>query len=176
MVSNPEFAQNSSPFGSEIQELESPEGELHLRFVLPSEMGFVLPAESIREVMQQSPDQITPIPNASPLLLGTMNLRGQIIWVADLAQFLGDSMILRTDRPEIPVIAVEDQDTLLGLAVSDMRGMRWLSPEKIKIQLNDVPDNMAPFIRGGWLPDDDEEGIWHLLDHVAVLRSARWGT
>lgn len=174
--SNPEFLRNPSPFGSEIEELESPEGELHLRFVLPSGMAFALPAEGIREVMQQAPDQITPIPNVSPLLLGTINLRGEIIWVADLGQFLGDTAPLRTDRPEIPVIAVEDQDTLLGLAIGDLKGMQWLSPEKLQIQLNNIPDSMAPFIRGGWLPGEDEDILWHLLDHVAILRSARWAT
>ncbi|OKH19568.1 chemotaxis protein CheW [[Limnothrix rosea] IAM M-220] len=176
MVGNTEFSQNPSPFGSEVQQLESPEGELHLRFILPSGMAFALPADGIREVMQQSPEQITPIPNVSPLLLGTINLRGQIIWVADLGQFLGDPTPLRINRPEIPVIAVEDQDTLLGLAVGDMRGMRWLPPENLQLQLNGIPDSMAPFIRGGWLPDEDEDVIWHLLDHVAVLRSARWAT
>ena len=176
MVGNEEFSQNPSPFGSEVEQLESPEGELHLRFTLPSGMAFALPAEGIREVMQQSPDHITPIPNASPLLLGTMNLRGQIIWVADLGQFLGDPTPLRTDRAELPVIAIEDQDTLLGLAIGDMHGMRWLPLEKLQIQLNNIADSMAPFIKGGWLPEEDEDIMWHLLDHVAVLRSARWAT
>jgi twitching motility protein PilI len=96
--------------------------------------------------------------------------------VADLGQFLGDSTPLRTDRAEIPVIAIEDQDTLLGLAIHEMKGMRWLSPEGLQIQLNNIPDSMAPFIRGGWLPDEDEDVVWHLLDHIAILRSARWGT
>ena len=176
MVGNTEFGQNPSPFGSEVQQLESPEGELHLRFVLPSGMAFALPADGIREVMQQSPEQITPIPNVSPLLLGTINLRGQIIWVADLGQFLGDPAPLKTNRPEIPVIAIEDQDTLLGLAVGEMRGMRWLPPENLQLQLNGIPDSMSPFIRGGWFPDEDEDMIWHLLDYIAVLRSARWAT
>lgn len=176
MVGNPEFENNPASFGSEIQELESPEGDLHLRFLLPSGMGFVLPAEGIREVMQHSPERITPIPNVSPLLLGTINLRGQVIWVADLGQFLGDPIPLRTDRAEIPVIAIEDQDTLLGLAVDEMQGMRWLSPENLHIQLNNISDSMAPFIRGGWLPGEDEDILWHLLDHVAILRSARWAT
>lgn len=176
MAGNPELTRNPAPFDSEIQKLESPEGELHLRFTLPSGMSFALPAEGIREVMQQAPDQITLIPNVSPLLLGTINLRGQIIWVADLGRFLGEEVPLRTDRQEVPVIAIENQDTLLGLAIGEMRGMRWLSPENLKIQLNDIPDSMAPFIRGGWLPDEDEDEVWHLLDYVAVLSSARWAT
>src|SRR5919199_6294857 len=104
MVGNPDFLTSSGQDqASEFQELESPEGELHLRFFVPSGNEFALPATGIREVISPTPDRITPIPNASPLLLGTLNWRGQVIWVADLGQFLGDMAILNTDRPEIPV-------------------------------------------------------------------------
>ncbi|MBV5260832.1 chemotaxis protein CheW [Synechococcus moorigangaii CMS01] len=172
------FEQSQTALETNLQALESPEGELHLKFRLPSGMSFVLPATGIREVMQQSPDRITPIPNVSPLLLGTINLRGQVIWVADLGQFLGDNAPLRTDRAEIPVIAVEDQDMLLGLAVEEMEGMEWLSADALQIQLNDLSDVMAPFIRGAWTEAETEADtvLWHLLDHVAILRSARWAT
>ena len=89
MVANSEFLVDANPedLNSEFQTIQALEGELHLRFFLPSNEEFALPAIAIREVMQQPPDRITPIPNASPLLLGTINLRGQVIWVADLGQF-----------------------------------------------------------------------------------------
>ena len=107
MLNNADFltgnAQNIAP---DNQELQTPVGELYLRFYLPSQDEFALSAVGICEVMQQPLDRITPIPNASPLLLGTINLRGQVIWVADLGQFLGDSSPLNTDRAEIPIIAI----------------------------------------------------------------------
>jgi twitching motility protein PilI len=176
MTDDHSFEQDPNVLEANLQELESPEGELHLKFRLPSGMGFVLPAVGLREVMQQSPDRITPIPNVSSLVLGTINLRGQVIWVADLGQFLGDGAPLRTDRAEIPVIAVEDQDMLLGLAIDHMEGMQWLAQEELQIQLNDLSDVIAPFVRGAWPDREDETTRWHLLDHVAILRSARWGT
>jgi purine-binding chemotaxis protein CheW len=122
MIGNPDFllTGRSSDQAPEFQELESPEGELHLRFYVSTDQEFALPATGIREVLSQAPDRITPIPNASPLLLGTLNFRGRVIWVADLGQFLGEQTVLNTDRPEIPVIAVEDQDTMLGLAVDQI--------------------------------------------------------
>lgn len=173
MVGNPDFltgiGQDQAP---EFQELESPEGELHLRFYVPSGNEFALPAIGIREVISKSPDQITAIPNASPLLLGTLNVRGQVIWVADLGQFLGDTIPLDTDRPEIPVIAVEDQDTLLGLAIDRIVGMDWLDIDQIQMSTN-VPDSMAPFLRGEWMMTQENQYL-RLLDQVAILRSARW--
>jgi purine-binding chemotaxis protein CheW len=173
MVGSPDFltgrGQDQAP---EFQELESPEGELHLRFYVASGNEFALPATGIREVISPAPDRITPIPNVSPLLLGTLNLRGRVIWVADLGQFLGDPTPLNTDRPEVPVIAVEDQDIMLGLAVDRIVGMDWLDIDEIQAALN-VPDSVAPFLRGEWAIAQQEAHL-QLLDQLSILRSARW--
>ena len=174
MIVNSDFLAGREPDqASEIQELESPEGELHLRFFVTSGDEFALPATGIKEVIASPPDRITPIPNVSPLLLGTLNVRGRVIWVADLGQFLGDTTPLNTDRPEIFVIAVEDQDTMLGLAVDRILGMDWLDIEEIQMPSN-VPDSMAPFLRGEWALGQNNAKFLRLLDQVAILRSARW--
>jgi twitching motility protein PilI len=174
MVGNPDFltgsGQDQAP---EFQELETPEGELHLRFYVTSGNEFALPAIGIREVISRSPDQITPIPNVSSLLLGTLNVRGRVIWVADLGQFLGEAASLNTDRPEISVIAVEDQDIMLGLAVDRIIGMDWLDIDEVQMPTN-VPDSMAPFLRGEWVLSKEAGKFLRLLDQVAILRSARW--
>lgn len=173
MVGNPDFltaqGQDQAP---EFQELESPEGELHLRFYIPSGNEFALPATGIKEVLSPSPDRITPVPNVSPLLLGTLNVRGRVVWVADLGQFLGDAAMLNTDRQEISVIAVEDQDILLGLAVDQVVGMDWMDVDQLQLAGN-VPDSVAPFLKGEWQLDEAGNSL-RLLDQVAILRSARW--
>jgi twitching motility protein PilI len=158
---------------SELQQLDSPEGELHLRFFVTSGEEFALPASGIREVISSPPDRITPIPNVSPLLLGTLNVRGRVIWVADLGQFLGEAMPLSTDRAEISVIAVEDQDMMLGLAIERIIGMDWLDIEEIQMPTVEV-DGMAPFLKGEWRVGKEGSHMLRLLDQVAILRSARW--
>lgn len=176
MVGNPDFLTGQGADASEFQELETPEGELHLRFFVASGAEFALPATGIKEVLSQALDRITPIPNVSPLLLGTLNLRGRVIWVADLGQFLGDTMQLNTDRTEIPVIAIEDQDTILGLAVeaiNNSTAMDWLPTDEMRMPVQ-VPDSMAPYIKGEWVLDESEERVLRLLDQIAILRSARW--
>lgn len=157
-------------FSSELQSYESPEGELHLRLYLPSKKELAIPATGIREVVSQSPNLITPVPNASVLLLGTMNLRGQVIWVADLGQFLGEPGALTTERSEIPVIAVESQEMIMGLAVERIAGMEWLEPGELEMA-SDLSDEMAPFIVGEW---ELENSSLLLLNPSAILRSARW--
>jgi purine-binding chemotaxis protein CheW len=175
MVGNSDFpAEQTSDIASDIERLETPEGELHLRFFLPSGSEFALSASGIKEVLNQPPDRITPIPNASPLLLGTINLRGQVIWIADLGQFLGDRVALNPQRQEIPIIAIEDQEIMFGLAIDRIGEMEWLDIAQIQMPTN-VPNHIAPFIRGEWVLDSEENESLRLLDQVAILRSARWG-
>lgn len=174
MVGNPElFTGSGQELAPDIQNLKTPEGELYLQFYLPSNDEFALPTTGIKEVMLQTPDRITPIPNASPLLLGTINLRGQVIWVADLSQFLGDPMGLNTDRAEIPIIAIEDQETILGLAIARLGEMEWLNIEALQMPSN-IPDQIAPYVQGEWVLGEDPQKVLRLLDQVAILRSARW--
>jgi len=163
----------ASESGEALDVREAPEGELHLRFRIPSGQEFALSAAGIREVVAQSPGLVTAIPNASSLLLGTMNLRGQVIWVADLGQFLGEPTALSTERVEIPIIAIEDQDTTIGLAVEGIIGMDWLDVEELRVPEN-VPDSMVSFVSGEWELDADSGQCLRLLDPAAILRSARW--
>lgn len=153
----------------EIQELETPVGELHLRFFLPSGSEFALGATEITEVMQQATDRITPIPNSSSLLLGTINLRGQVIWVADLGQFLGDSVPLSLEA-EIPVIAIESQETILGLAIARLGEMEWLDTGQLQ-SATDISSRLAPYVQGEWLIHNTP---LRLLDPQAILRSEQW--
>ena len=173
MVTNPEYTESGLDLSLDIKPLENPEGELHLRFYLASGEACAFPATGIAEVMQQTPDRIAPIPNASPLLLGTINLRGRVIWVADLGQFLGDRVALKTDRPAIPVIAIEDREQVMGLAISRIGDMDWLDVEKLGIS-QPLTDRMAPFVQAQWQPEEDRDSLVNLLDPAKILRSARW--
>lgn len=156
----------------ELQELEAPEGELFLKFKISTGLELALPAVTVAEVMSIGPDKITPMPNVSPLLLGTLNLRGEIIWVADLGRFLGEGSSLNIDRAEVPVIAVMEQELLMGLAVDVIVGMEWLKAEMAR-QVNHFSEIMTPFVRGEWILADGRSSL-PLLDQAAILRSNSW--
>lgn len=158
-----------------LQELQNPEGELFLRFFIAGNQEFALPAADIREVLALTPDQITPIPNISPVLMGVFNLRGQVIWVTDIGQFLGHSKPLDTDCQEISIIAIESQDITVGLTVEKVAGMEWLDAERLRLSV-DASDNMAPFLKGEWSLGDSSNLSLRLLDPLAILRSARWAS
>ncbi|HIK25879.1 MAG: chemotaxis protein CheW [Thermosynechococcus sp. Uc] len=175
MFSSSDLLATNAPFESDnIDDLKTPEGDLHILFTIPSGDLLALPAIGVREVVAVNPDRITPVPNTSNLLLGILNLRGQVIWVADAGKFLGDDTPLNTDRSELSIIAIEDDELIVGLAVHQVRGMEWLNNDTIKPATH-VSDQMAPFVRGEWVFDAEQQEIVKLLEPLAILRSARWG-
>lgn len=156
---------------TEFQDLENKEGELYLRFYVASEREFALPATVVREVISAPLDRITPIPNAPYALLGTLNLRGRVIWVADLGYFLNEPNALNTERAEISVIAVEQQDIMVGLAVDRIVGMEWLEAEEIQ---QNNSDSTTGFVQGEWMLDELSSKSLQLLDQKAIIQSGLW--
>jgi len=85
--------------------------------------------------------------------------------VADLGQF-GETNCFKY-RASIPVIAVEDQDTMVGLAVDKIVGMEWLDVEKCRCWR--MFRTAAPFLRV-WLLDKQTHQRLQLLDPKGILR------
>lgn len=157
-----------------FQPLQNPEGDLYLRFFVESGEEFALPAMGIREVLALAPAQITPVPNVSPLLMGVLNFRGQVVWVSDVGQFLGNTKLLNTERAEIPIIVIESQDTMVGLAVEQVKGMDWLNFDALVPPSSSATDSVSPFVKGEW--QGLSESPLRLLDPQSILRSARWAS
>jgi twitching motility protein PilI len=173
MVLNLDFLTSDDNNSPELS-AASREGELCLRFNVPSGNEFALPASGIREVMSVSIDRITPIPNASPFLLGTFNWRGQVIWVGDLGQFLGDRVLVNADQNEIAVLIAEDGESVMGFAVDTVANTEWLDVNPTTTDLSALPAAIRPFIKGVYKIAGETSTELRLLDRVAILRSQRW--
>lgn len=150
------------------------DGELCLRFGVPSGNEFALAASGVREVMSVYLDRITPIPNASPFFLGTYNWRGQVIWIADLGQFLGDQVLVNTDINEISLLIVEEQELVMGFAIHSVANTEWLNVNQNLAAQREIPAAMKAFVKGVYAIAGSETSELRLLDQVAILRSANW--
>ncbi len=172
MVLNLDFLTSDDATASTNVSPTSREGELCLRFEVPSGNEFALPASGVREVMSVYLDRITPIPNASPFFLGTYNWRGQVIWVADLGQFLGDQILVNTEQNEVSLLIVEEQELVMGFAVHAVANTEWLNVDRM-IPGQNIPPAMSPFIKGVYGMETNASEL-RLLDQVAILRSSHW--
>ncbi len=173
MVLNLDFlTSDDAPAATDVSPA-SREGELCLRFEVASGNEFALTASGVREVMSVYMERITPIPNVSPFFLGTYNWRGQVIWVADLGQFLGDLVLVNVDRHEVAVLIVEEQELVMGFAVHTVANTEWLNVSQISAAQN-IPAAMKPFIKGVYALAGSDRAELRLLDQVAILRSSHW--
>jgi twitching motility protein PilI len=89
-------------------------------FRLGSE-AFVVPREDIREVMAVPP-MLTRVPGARTWIRGLANLRGQLLPIVDLRQFLGSGATASTRVAR--VLVVNHRDVPSGLLVDEVSGFR----------------------------------------------------
>ena len=84
-----------------------------LLFKLADRIGGI-ELEIVREILPPSP--ATRLPGAPPYVRGLMNVRGTVITVIDLVSRLFD----RPARPDGPVMLIEHQGKVVGVAVDEV--------------------------------------------------------
>ena len=109
-------------------------GRLYLSFVVAGET-YLAPTGAIREIEEVR--GITPVPNTPAWLLGVMNLRGSIVGLVDLADFLGLARPSRPGQPEPagPALAealiCADGEAMVALAVDAVSAIRPIADTEI---------------------------------------------
>jgi len=159
------------PTSNTNEQLQSPQGELHLKFDLGTDQQLAFPAIGVMEVVELPAENITPMPNMNPLLMGTCNLRGEILWLVDLALLLQKNF-LSPNTGQYSIIVVQDEEAPLGLAVANIRGMSWLDTQQIR-NVSQLPlESLRPFVRGSFPMEDNSPVL--LLDPDAIIRAHPW--
>ena len=87
---------------------------------------YAVDIRSVREVLSQA--AIEPVPGAPAMVLGVINLRGQIVTVVDFGQWLGRSASA-TPRP---VLVMDHHNVVLALAIDTVHDVTRLDPDEIK--------------------------------------------
>jgi purine-binding chemotaxis protein CheW len=150
-----------------------PQGDLYLRFGLSGEEQFAFAATSVVEVVEILPEQITPMPNISSLLLGTFNLRGEIIWILDLRQLYGQ--VTTDSAGPCSVIVIQEGDGVLGLAVHAIQGMAWINADQIQDEspesLESIEEGLAQHVQGKFYT---EEKPVILLAPGSIVNAKQW--
>ncbi len=148
---------------AEAREAAAKEIEL-LAFRLGSE-DYVVMVEQVREVLRLW--YITPVPNASPSVLGVTSLRGKVLPVVDLGRRLGLAPSVQDERCRIIVVAVGDEET--GLLVDRVMGVRRVPPDAVRPAPETIEQGAgAEFLQG---IIRSEEKLYILLDLEKALGS-----
>ncbi|MGA7935189.1 MAG: chemotaxis protein CheW [Kovacikia sp.] len=122
---------NTSILTTQPQLPQKVSGDAYLKLQIDGAGQVVLSMKQVQEVLAVPTSRLTPMPNVSACLLGLMNRRSHVLWVADLAQILGAGY-LNSSTHQCNVAIVRVGEISLGLAVQRVDGMCWLAPEEIQ--------------------------------------------
>jgi purine-binding chemotaxis protein CheW len=101
-----------------------------LLFKLANRIG-AIELEIVREILPPSP--ATRLPGAPPYVRGLINVRGTVITVIDLVARLFD----RPARPDGPVMLLEHQGKVVGVAVDEVIEVQPLPPSGWETPIGD---------------------------------------
>lgn len=141
-------------------------GEAYLKFQLAPRVPAVFAARAVEEATVLPAAQVTAIPNMPACMLGLINRRSRVIWLANLVRLLGLPM---PDRPrqQYSTVIVKSGSSL-GLMVDEIDGIVRIPPNALKPppQANPI---LLPYLRGCAVHADQ---VLLVLDAEAILQSS----
>ncbi len=139
-----------------------------LKFQLAPNVMAMLPADTVQEASVLSTRRVMAMPNMPAALLGLINRRGRVFWVANLVRLLGLPIPDRHSQ-EYNLIIVQGRSTPLALQVESIEGMVSFPPEAIHPPPNNVSSIILPYLTG--CVTNNDETIF-IVDVESLLQSS----
>lgn len=173
---------NASALAHRLIQPEGTAGAACLSFELNQHTPALFSMQQVQEVIVVPSQQITPMPNMPPCVLGLSTRRSRVMWLVDLAHMLLSTplpsnirnynvVIIRVAQPlqqqATPMTTAHDQ-ALLGLIVPTMRGVVRFSPDLIQAPQGQFTPSLKHCLRGCLLQQNE---MLLVLDAEAIARS-----
>jgi positive phototaxis protein PixI len=174
------FLSVPEPLLSPTEKASSKASEQFLRFYLLPDTTALLPIQQLTEVLTISRDQIVPIFQMPPWVMGVYNWRGEILWIVDLGHLVGltpwhqqpvsasayTAVVLQARCDRATPASVKSQ--MLGVVVNRVEDIEWCDPDSMQSPPSSpVTPGLVPFLRGYWLKSNGEMLL--LIDGPAIL-------
>lgn len=104
------------------------------------------PKDDVREVI--NPPRMTRVPNARPWLTGVANVRGELLPIVDLRQFLGLPQIEQRSQR---VLVFNSERVPAGFLVDEVAGYRQFAPNEQRTEVPEGKDALKPYLLGGFV-------------------------
>jgi twitching motility protein PilI len=124
--------------------------------------NLMFPMDYVAEIVPVP--RITRVPGVKSWLLGIANLRGTILSVVDLQQFLGGEVSQVT--PNSRLVVVRSGEWEYGLLAQEIVGMRHSSRLKAVPGAAELERNLAPYVSEGFESDNQR---WWVFDVNRLL-------
>ncbi len=117
-----------------------------IEFLL-SDMPFAFEVERLREILRND-KIITPLPFVPPYFKGLINVRGEIIPVVDLAQFLGLAEAGKRGEPFNSFIILQERDIVVAIPCAQILRMRDFSNHELQHDIAAQSARVADLAKG----------------------------
>jgi positive phototaxis protein PixI len=142
-------------------------GDPYLKVKLALQQSAVLPMAQAQEAIAIPATRITPMPNMPVCMLGLLNHKSRVIWVADLSLLLGlSTKVLTTQTYNIAII--RSGKTSLGLVVPEIQGVVRLDLAAMQSIEGEVQPELVPYLRGCSI--QEQEMLW-VLDAESIINA-----
>ena len=91
---------------------------------------------------------VTPVPNVPTWVLGVANIRGDVVSLVDLRAFLGLEPFGRQTSARMLVARDRQEEVTAGLVVDQVKGIRYVTADRINPATSPIEDRVAPYLRG----------------------------
>lgn len=123
--------------------------------------------DEVRELLPYQ-QNITPVAGTQGWMLGLANIRGELLPIIDLQQFMGAAALVPSDSTRILVIRNRGVST--GLAVPSVSGMRNFPLEKRSTNIN-LEGALGMYVYDSFRMDD---GVWPVFSMAGLVSDARF--
>lgn len=118
----------------------------------------VVALDEVSEIFNDVPS-LARVPGAKSWIKGVANIRGNLMPIADLQEFLGGRAIVVGRRSRI--LLVNDEGLSVGLLISNVQGMRHF-PETGRKKAVGSNEAVQPYVTGGFAHDGEEWPIFSM--------------
>jgi twitching motility protein PilI len=113
--------------------------------------------------------RFTRVPGVKRWLLGIANLRGRVISISDLRDFLSGRMTVAASGSQVVVVRAGAWD--YGLLVDEVIGMRHFGPQQRMATLDDVDPILRPYVSDAFFNDNQ---YWLGFNTAQLLADSRF--
>ncbi len=140
----------------------------YLKFHLNKQTSALLSMKHTQEAIVLPVESVTSMPNMPGSILGLMNWRSHIIWLADLSRIFNlEYQDHRLGQYNVIIIRVES--ILLGLVVQEIVGTTKFITDDILSPVGHIASSLVPYLRGCVI---QEKEILLVLDAQAIMQSS----
>lgn len=137
-----------------------------------AEEHFVIALNEIKEVINF--ENMTSLPSSESWFLGVSNVRGHVLPITDLQDFIIGTPITKNPQSKVLVIDVEKLNVgflverILGVQRFPKDNLKILNQDKKSADLKQLDERFIPYIQGTII---DQNSIWYILNLKALSQT-----